>query len=135
MFNVAEIATPLSLGSLLIGAEADWVSSEAQYNRHAFTYKSDVEGVDRLAVPIQTRSQNTNGEYSQKNALHLFEIDNKNNPVAAMLMQTGKVGATVAPKEAGSFYFYNNRSIFDGDVVFYILGGSVWSALWGILIT
>lgn len=130
LFDVSDISAPLSLGSSLIGPEGSWSWSEAQYDRHAFTYQAIANGADRIAVPAQTSWSDDEGNYFSENALHLFEIDDEVSPQNATLIETGKVLASPDP-DVDYWYPNRHRSVIHDDAVFYILDEFVWSALWG----
>ncbi|MGJ8685948.1 MAG: beta-propeller domain-containing protein [Spongiibacteraceae bacterium] len=130
LFDVSDISSPQSLGSSLIGPEGSWSWSEAQYDRHAFTYKEIINGADRIAVPAQTSWSDDEGNYFSENALHLFEIDDEVSPQNATLNETGKVLASPDP-DVDYWYPNRHRSVIHDDAVFYILDEFVWSALWG----
>ena len=128
LFNVANIANPTELATALLGKEGGWNYSEAQYNRHAFTYLAQADGTDRLTVPVQTSYNTDQGAYINENRLYLLEINGKANPAAASLDLIGDIIASPAPNE--NWYGAQNRSVIHEDAVYFLSGDYIWSALW-----
>ena len=129
LFNVADINNPVSLGSEIIGAEGAYSRSEAEYNRHAFSYLANSDGVDRFAIPVTTNGRRA-GNYFNNTQLNLFEIANKTTPNAATLNPVGLISASPKPADQ-NWYPSNNRSVIHNEAVYFISGDAVWSALWG----
>lgn len=129
LFDVSDIAAPASLGSILIGEEGQHSWSEAQYDRHAFSYLADAEnGVDRFAVPAQLSGESPEGGYFNEESLYLFEVRGKDQAASASLFEQGRILASPKPEDYG--YGYRHRSVIHDDAVFFISGDYVWSALW-----
>jgi hypothetical protein len=128
LFDVSTLATPRELGGVTLGGRGSW--SEARYDRHAFTYLADINGVDRFAIPADLTAEDGSFRLVES-ALHLFEIHNKETPALATLHATGSIPPkgpdpqTLAPP-AG-----RNRAFIHGDAVYYIRDEEVWAALWG----
>jgi uncharacterized secreted protein with C-terminal beta-propeller domain len=128
LFDVSAPTAPVSRGSLLLGAEGDWNWSEAQYNRHAFSYLSG-DGSDRFTVPVQSSGSTPEGGYYSNASLYLMEVNNTGDASAASLDAAGSILADYP----GSPYWYGgyrHRSVIDGDAVYFIADDDVWSALW-----
>lgn len=126
LFDVSNIAQPLSRGSSVIGGRGSY--SEALYDRHAFTYQPDVNGVDRFAIPAQVYAMDGSWQF-QGSALYLFEILDKNMPsVAAM----NRVGAIEPPPLDPNWpdWVERSRAFIHDDTVFYIRDEDVWAAFW-----
>ena len=126
LFDVSNIAQPLSRGSATLGGRGSW--SEAVYDRHAFTYQSDVNGIDRVAIPANLYSPDGNFDYFES-GLYLFEIRDKQTPPVASLNSVGSIqppadGTTVP------IFAERNRSFIHGDTVYYVRDEDVWSAFW-----
>lgn len=129
LFDVSVPELPRSLGSSLIGEEGGSSWSEAQYNRHAFSYLASGGSTDRFTVPASSSWQDSNGDYQREDALHLFEVQGIDQPQSASLQPTGKISAS--PEPAVDFWYPSrHRSVLHNDAVFYILDDYVWSALW-----
>ncbi|MEX1669393.1 beta-propeller domain-containing protein [Zhongshania guokunii] len=128
LFNVSDINNPSELGSLLLGKEGGWNYSEAQYNRHAFTYLQQADGSDRLTVPVQSAYNTEQDGYVSENRLYLMEINGKTNAAAASLDLIGNIIASPAP--SNNWYGGQNRSVIHNDAVFFLSGDYIWSALW-----
>jgi len=125
LFDVSDISQPLSRGGELLGGPGSY--SEANHDRHAFTYQADVNGVDRVAIPALVFSDpGTGGRFDA--ALYLFEIHDKTQPAMASLMAVG----AIAPPETDSRFPYDdrNRSFIHDDTVYYVRGEEVWAAFW-----
>ncbi len=124
LFNVAAIAAPYSLGTVTLAPEASWSHSEARYNHHAFTYQPISESTDRFSIPLSLGLYSETEGYTEEDRLYLFEIDSKNAPQQSSINELGYISAK--PQWWNSL----QRSVFDGDAVYFINGSSVWSALW-----
>ena len=125
LYNVEVLTAPFSLGSTNLVEGASWSYSEARYNRHAFTYQVVDETTDRFSVPLSLGLYSDDKGNSQEQRLMLFEIDSKDRPADASIVEVGQIDAN--GEQWGDS---RQRAIFDGDAVFYIDGTVVWSALW-----
>ena len=125
LFNVAGV--PYSLGSISLGKAEDAQASysEARYNRHAFTYQVLSESKDRFLVPATLATVTEGAGYQEEDRLYMFELNDKDLAHTASLAEIGHISAIREGWQAG-----RNRSVIDGDAVYYINGTSVWSALW-----
>lgn len=125
LFDVSDIARPLSRGSALLGRRGS--HSEATYDRHAFSYQVDVNGVDRFAIPAEIYGNN--GLFSfQESGLYLFEIRDKDRPNLASLNSAGSINP---PQDGITIpYVSRNRAFMHDDTVYYIRDEIVWSAFW-----
>ena len=127
LFDVSNIAQPLSRGSATIGGAGTW--SEAAYDRHAFTYQADAEaGVDRFTIPADVYA--IDGSYQfLGSALHLFEIRDKAVPAMAALNTVGLIDPpAVDPNNPG--WAERSRAYFHDDTVYYVRDEDVWAAFW-----
>ncbi|MDX2411109.1 MAG: beta-propeller domain-containing protein, partial [Woeseiaceae bacterium] len=126
LFDVSNIAQPLSRGSATLGGQGSW--SEAVYNRHAFTYQADVNGLDRLAIPANLHSlDGSYGDY--QSGLYLFEIRDKNTPSIASLNSAGSIRPPTL-STARPFYSNRNRAFIHDNTVYYVRDEDVWAAFW-----
>jgi len=126
LFDVSNIAQPLSRGSVTLGGRGSW--SEATYDRHAFTYQSDVNGIDRFTIPAQLYDSDGSFGFFES-GLYLFEIRDKDMPAIAALNSVG----SIVPDAGGfeiPFIASRNRAFIHNDTVFYIRDESVWAAFW-----
>lgn len=128
LFNVASINAPYSLGTTSLGASdgAQWSYSEARYNRHAFTYQSFSDSVDRFLVPISLGLQSETGGYTDEDRLYLMEINGKDNSALAEIKEVGHIKAKREWWQGS-----RHRSIIHDDAVYFIRGDHIWSTLWG----
>lgn len=124
LFNVASIDSPYSLGTVTLAPEASWSHSEARYNHHAFTYQPVSESTDRFSIPLSLGLYNETEGYTEEDRLYLFEIDSKDSPALSSIVEVGHISAK------SQWWNSLQRSVFDGDAVYFINGSSVWSALW-----
>jgi len=124
LFNVASIDSPYSLGTVTLAPEASWSHSEARYNHHAFTYQPISESTDRFSIPLSLGLYDESEGYSEEDRLYLFEIDSKDSPALSSIIEVGHISAK------SQWWNSLQRSVFDGDAVYFINGSSVWSALW-----
>ena len=124
LFDVSDIAMPLSRGSVLLGDPGSY--SEAIYNRHAFTYQADVNGVDRFLIPAELyESASGNGTY--RSLLSLFEIHDKATPSLATLVPQGRIEPDLGDAAP---WGVRHRSFIHDDTVFWIREDEVYSAFW-----
>jgi len=126
LFDVSNIAQPLSRGSVVLGGPGSY--SEAIFDRHAFTYQADVDGVDRFTVPANAFA--SDGSYQfLGSSLYLFEILDKNLPALAVLNSAG----SVAPPDPGQDpqWVERSRAYLHGDTVYYVRDEDIWAAFWG----
>ena len=126
LFDVSNIAQPLSRGSATIGGPGSY--SEARYDRHAFTYQADVNGLDRFTIPANVYA--TDGSYQfLGSSLYLFEILDKNMPALSALHSIGSIEPpSITPNEPG--WVERSRAFIHDDTVFYIRDEDVWAAFW-----
>ena len=134
LFNVENMSSPYSLGTVTLGIEdglispdsLNWSYSEARYNRHAFTYQVISDSQDRFLVPATLSFYNKQSGYQDEDRLYLFEINDKNTALTASINKVGYITA----KRNERWYSSRNRGVIDGDAVYYINDSSVWSTQW-----
>jgi uncharacterized secreted protein with C-terminal beta-propeller domain len=134
LFNVENMSSPYSLGTVTLGIEdglispdsLNWSYSEARYNRHAFTYQVISDTQDRFLVPATLSFYNEQSGYQDEDRLYLFEINDKNTALTASINKVGYITA----KRNERWYSSRNRGVIDGDAVYYINDSSVWSTQW-----
>ena len=119
LVDVSDINNPSSKSVLPLEIGNSWSSSEAEYNRHAFTYLPFSDSVDRFTIPTESYSQN--GSSNLK--LHLLEVRNKDLPENASLFKVGEI-------DTKNFSRGSSRSVIDGDAVYFSNETNVWSTLW-----
>ncbi len=124
LFDVSDIAMPLSRGSVVLGDPGSY--SEAIYNRHAFTYQADVNGVDRFLIPAELY-ESTNGAGVYRSSLSLFEIHDKATPSLATLVPQGRIEPDLGD---ASPWGVRHRSFIHDDTVFWVREDEVYSAFW-----
>jgi uncharacterized secreted protein with C-terminal beta-propeller domain len=124
LFNVANIESPYSLGTVTLAPEASWSRSEARYNHHAFTYQAISESTDRFSIPLSLGLSDESEGYREEDRLYLFEIDSKDAPELSSIIEVGHIRAK------SQWWNSLQRAVFDGDAVYFINGSSVWSTLW-----
>jgi uncharacterized secreted protein with C-terminal beta-propeller domain len=124
LFNVSSIESPYSLGTVVLAPEASWSRSEARYNHHAFTYQPISESTDRFSIPLSLGLYDGEGGYREEDRLYLFEIDSKDTSELSSIVEVGHISAK------SQWWNSLQRSVFDGDAVYFINGSSVWSTLW-----
>jgi hypothetical protein len=126
LFDVSNIAQPLSRGSITIGGPGTW--SEAVTDRHAFTYQADAAAdMDRLTVPIDVYDDGTG--LTLGTSLHLFEIRDKSEPGLASLSAAGVIDPA-APDPNNPQWALRSRAFIHDDTVFYVRDNDVWAAFW-----
>jgi uncharacterized secreted protein with C-terminal beta-propeller domain len=126
LFDVSDIAQPLSRGSATLGGAGSW--SEAVYDRHAFTYQANVNGLDRFTIPANLRSlDGSYGDY--ESGLYLFEIHDKSAPQIASLLSVGAIRPP-ADDPGTPFFSERSRAFIHDDTVYYVRDETVWAAFW-----
>jgi uncharacterized secreted protein with C-terminal beta-propeller domain len=126
LFDVSNIAQPLSRGSATIGGPGSY--SEARYDRHAFTYQADANGLDRFTIPANVFAADGNYQFLGS-ALYLFEILDKNMPALAALNSIGSIEPPSIGPNAPN-WVERSRSFIHDDTVYYIRDEDVWTAFW-----
>jgi len=135
LFDVSDPTAPYSLDAVSIGDRG--TESQVFSNRHAFTYVELSDNNHRFTLPIdryiiqQQPPQEGSWGVWQDTGLHLFAIDNIENPSAATLTSTGAM--IVESKIEDELYYptqWENRAVIHDEAVFYIYGDAVWSAFW-----
>ena len=121
LFDVSDIAMPMSRGAVTLGGLGSW--SEARWDRHAFTYQADVNGIDRFTIPASVFDQG-NGTGSWEHSLRLFEIHDKAMPALASLVPVG----SIVPPQTDATWVERNRAFIHDDTVYFIQNETVWSA-------
>lgn len=124
LFDVSNLATPVSRGAVTIGGQSAY--SEAQHDRHAFTYQADINGVDRLTVPVSQYFDN-NGQWSYDLGLHMFEIRDKATPELSSLIEVGRI---LPPASTDFPNADRSRAFLHDDTVYYVQDENVWAAFW-----
>lgn len=126
LFDVSSIERPLSRGSATLGGPGSW--SEAAFDRHAFTYQSDVDGIDRFTIPANLYSADGTFRFFES-GLYLFEIRDKNMPAVATLNSAGSMNPAVDGFEM-PFSSARSRAFIHEDTVYYVRDEAVWTAFW-----
>jgi len=124
LFDVSNLAAPVSRGAVTIGGQSAY--SEAQYDRHAFTYQADINGVDRLTVPV-SQYFDVNGQWTYELGLHMFEIRDKLTPALSSLIEVGRI---LPPASTDFPYADRSRAFIHDDTVYYVQDENVWAAFW-----
>jgi uncharacterized secreted protein with C-terminal beta-propeller domain len=125
LFDVSNLAQPLSRGSATLGGRGSY--SEARYDRHAFTYQFDVNGIDRFTIPAEVYSSDGSYQFVES-GLFLFEIRDKDMPALASV---NSVGSIVPPRDGSTIpYVDRSRAFIHDDTVYYIRDETVWAASW-----
>jgi len=126
LFDVSALEQPQSRGSIELGG---WYSSsEANYDRHAFTYLP-AESADRFAIPATVTPAPANGQTAlAQSSLHQFEIIGKQSAASASLLAAGVVSPPAA--NDSDRYAWISRSFIHSDTVYYVRDGKVWSSSW-----
>ena len=129
LFNVAPTNEPYSIEEIIIGEGLTngWSYSPAQFNRNAFQYQQVDQSTDRFSVPVSISYSSPDQGYVNENQLHLFKIDNKDQPGSAMLSDVGYLSG----ESRGWWNNDRQRSFFHGESIFYINGENVFSSTWG----
>lgn len=124
LFDVSDINQPQLRQEVILGNELSWPSSEAEYDRHAFSYLSG-EQSDRFTLPIAGWDD---AMQQHRQQLHLFDLNGKLDPVTANISSPGFL--EVNNLNDGEYPSYRNRAIIHDDSVYFINGTRVYSAFW-----
>ena len=123
LFDVSDMALPMSRGAVTLGGIGSW--SEARWDRHAFTYQPDVNGVDRFTIPASI-FDDSSGTGVWEHSLQLYEIHDKATPSLASLVPVG----SIVPPQTPDLWAERNRAFIHDDTVYFIQNEAVWSAFW-----
>ena len=126
LFDVSNLAQPLSRGSTVIGGQGSF--SEALHDRHAFTSQADVNGIDRFTIPVQVYSDDGIWEYEGA-ALYLFEIRDKDMPSLTSMNRVGEIEPPSLDPNAPD-WVGRSRAYLHNDTLYYVRDENVWSAFW-----
>ncbi len=127
LFDVSNIAQPLSRGSDdVIGGLGS--HSEAWYDRHAFTYQADVNGIDRFTIPAHVYAADGSWDYLGA-ALYLFEILDKDMPSLTSMNRVGAIEPP-SPDPNAPDWVERSRAFIHDNTVYYIRDEDVWAAFW-----
>lgn len=129
LFDVSNLSQPLSIGSDVLGGRGSF--SEAAYDRHAFTYLPDVNGVDRFTIPADLTADDDSFRLIES-GLYLYEIRDKTTPRLSSLQRVGS--AIVESEGAGGIpnYSARSRAVLHDDAVYYIRDDKVYSLFWSM---
>jgi len=125
LFDVSNIAQPLSRGSAVLGGLGSY--SEARYNRHAFTYQVGADGIDRFAIPAHLYADDGSWQFLGA-SLHLFEIRDKELPSLATLNSVGPIGPPSTGPDPD--WVERSRSFIHDDTVYYVRDETAWASFW-----
>jgi len=125
LFDVSDYAHPLSVSAVTIGGAGS--SSEARYNRHAFTYLPGT--VDRFAVPAYRYALDDSWQW-EATGLFLYEIRDKDVPAIAAIYSVGSLLVEEADGDARWPMIQRSRSVIHDDTTYYIGDDRVWSTSW-----
>lgn len=124
LFDVRDPANPLELSNL--------VTPDA-YTPVEFNYKAlsvlNINGNYQFALPLEEwGSFNSDSFFGVRNSLMLLETDTTSN-----VPELSLINKVTVPENA-DFYFYpgDDRSIIQGDKVYYLRGNSVWLSDWSL---
>ncbi|MDH3621565.1 MAG: beta-propeller domain-containing protein [Gammaproteobacteria bacterium] len=125
LFDVSNIAQPLSRGSAVLGGLGS--HSEARYDRHAFTYQVGADDTDRFALPAHVYAADGSWQFLGA-SLYLFEIRDKDTPALAALNNIGPIDPPAIGSEPD--WVERSRSFIHDDTVYYIRNERVWASFW-----
>jgi len=123
LFDVSVLEQPRSRGAVVLGGSYSYSASEALDDRHAFAWLPGAD-TDRFTVPLRGVSP-LGAASSAEHSLYQFEIGGKQTAASAQLRQAG----VITPPESLD-YVAVSRSFIDGDTVWYLRDGEVWSSSW-----
>ncbi|MDO6692927.1 beta-propeller domain-containing protein [Aliiglaciecola sp. 3_MG-2023] len=127
LFDIRDSSHPIELSS--------WIAADA-FTPVEFNYKAlsvlEVDGHYRFAFPVEKLNSDSDITILENvvdvpgNSLMLFEVESKSE--LPELQWLGNVKADDASNEYS--YSGDDRSVIQGDYVYYFRGNQVWQALW-----
>ena len=105
----------------------------AEYNYHALTYLKKSDDKHLFAMPVETWGSIVNAEtgdavWSSKSALQLFEVN-----ISGADVEFNNTGSVEPEFESKNHYgSWDDRSVIDGDVIYYVHGPDVYKSLWDV---
>lgn len=126
LFDVRDIAKPLSLDRQLVGGEGSW--SDALYDLRGFNFLKVGDDQLRFTLPITRRESHQWVD----SGLYLYEV----NGLAGEQAQLKAAGSIITETNQGQPGYYhpsqagNGRSRLHGDAVYYVHGNQLWSSFW-----
>ncbi len=128
LLNLFDLSAP-SIESELVIADGGQAWAEATSDLRALTIYSYSDDEVRFAFSVSQFSDNS---YSPSSALHLFEATGLSSG-AASISAAGELRPIQTESRRGNYwrhYFNGDRSIIEGESVFYLQERDVYSALW-----
>ena len=128
LFDISDIANPVSRSVQTPVQGYSWSYSDAEYDRHAFSYLAGEE-TDRFTLPISRALSvfSEQASYGWIDSLVLMEVRDKNDPASASLNVVGLISGTA---NSGALTSGANRSVIADPAVYFVNGRDVYSALW-----
>ena len=123
LYNISDVASPISQSLVELGSELDWAYSPAQYNRYALTYLSG-DDTDRLTVPYATGGVVDGICCPSFDRIALFEITGKRTPAEAQIIPVGEVSLTPGSVDG------DTRVVLDSDALYVISRVDFLSGFW-----
>lgn len=124
LFDVSDAAAPQQVASLHYPTGY----TPAEFDHHALTYVKTTDGNYRFALPIedwQSVANHDGAGWRSEVSLRLIELDMSTSEATLE-----EVGAIEPPSDERFIGAWHDRSVLDGDNVYYIHGGRVWHTLW-----
>ena len=123
LYNISDVASPISQSLVELGSELDWAYSPAQYNRYALTYLSG-DDTDRLTVPYAAGGVVDGICCPSFDRIALFEITGKRTPAEAQIVPVGEVSLTPGSVDG------DTRVVLDSDALYVISRVDFLSGFW-----
>lgn len=127
LFDITNLNAP----TLLASQTFEKAYSPVEFDYHAFTSLVKQDGTTRIAIPLETWIENNSGSgsfWQNRSELALFEI----NPTADVPMNL--IGTSEANNLSDPLLMYisgySDRSVINGDAVYYVHGNYVWQSDW-----
>lgn len=137
LFNVADVAAPIELGSEVIGRRGSY--SPALDDHHAFSLL-EVDGRYRAAIPVERHDTLQEAEdvpvedpwywYAWSDSgLYQFDID----PSSGSLSRAGAliIESRDDDRQFPRYDLYESRGVLHEDAVFFVRAPMVWAGRWG----
>jgi len=131
LFDIRDIARPLSVGSRIFGRAWD---SLLDFHALSFVTLSGTTARYRMAMPLNvfdTPSPTPTGPITWSySGLHLFEISGLENGTPLLHFQGVLKAEEVSSQTRGPTFSYPIRSVLHDDSVFFVYGDRIVSSLW-----
>ncbi|MFL0810932.1 MAG: beta-propeller domain-containing protein [Agarilytica sp.] len=127
LFDIGDINNPALISNETFGGRGTW--SPALNDLRAISFLRTSQDQLRFSFPISLYEEGSTYQW-QDDALHLFEINGLETGEASLSTIGKMVAEENSTERSWPWYSGVDRSVLDGDAVYYAHGNWVWSAFW-----